>query len=44
MTCRILVSRPGIEPMPTMVEAQSTNHQTAKNAPGTHFEVRILRP
>ena len=31
--CGILVSRPGIEPTPTAVEAQSLNHWTATRVP-----------
>jgi len=30
MACGILVSQPGIEPSPPVVEAQSLNHLTAK--------------
>ena len=33
MACRILVPRPGIEPMPPAVEAQSPNHWTAREVP-----------
>ena len=32
--CRILVPRPGIEPVPPAVEAQSPNRWTAREAPG----------
>ena len=32
-TCRILVARPGIEPVPTPVEAQSFNCWTAREVP-----------
>lgn len=34
--CGSLVSLPGIEPMPTAVEAVSLNHWTAKEVPKTH--------
>ena len=32
-TCGVLVSQPGIEPMPPAVEAQSLNHWTAREVP-----------
>ena len=31
--CRILVPRPGIEPVPPAVEARSPNHWTAREVP-----------
>ena len=34
--CGILVTRPGIEPMPLALEAQSLNHWTAKGNPHFH--------
>ena len=34
MACRILVPRPGIEPMLPAKEAQSLNHWNAKEVPG----------
>ena len=33
MVCGILVSQPGIEPMPPVVEAQSPNHWIAREFP-----------
>ena len=33
MACGILVPRPGIEPVPPAVEAQSLNHLTSREAP-----------
>ena len=33
MACGILVSPPGIEPMPHAMEAQSPNHRTAMEVP-----------
>ena len=33
--CGILVPRPGIEPMPPAVEAQSLNHWTTREVPGS---------
>ena len=35
--CRILVSQPGIEPVPPAVEALSLNHWTTKQVPQGHF-------
>ena len=32
--CRVTVPRPGVEPMPRAVEAQSPNHQTTREVPG----------
>ena len=32
-TCRVLVSQPGIKSVPTVVEAQSLNHWTSREAP-----------
>ena len=36
MACGVLVPRPGIEPAPPAVEAQSLNHWTAREVPGNH--------
>ena len=37
--CGILVPRPGIEPVPPEVEAQSPNHRTAREVPQvTHLK------
>ena len=33
MACRILVPQPGIEPMPSAVEARNLNHWTAREVP-----------
>ena len=38
MACEILVPQPGIEPGPSAVEAQSSNHWTARE-----FLIRIFR-
>ena len=38
MACGILVPRPGIEPAPPALEAQSLNHWTAREAPQASFE------
>ena len=37
MACGILVPRPGIEPSPPALEAQSVNHWTAREVPIFHF-------
>ena len=42
MACRILVPRPGIEPVPHAVEARSPNHWTAREVPIYTFFVRLL--
>ena len=36
LACGILVPPPGIEPMPTAVEAWSLNHWTAREVPVMH--------
>ena len=36
MACGIVVPRPGIEPTPLAVEAQSLNHWTAREVPDLH--------
>ena len=33
VACGILVSQPGVEPMPPAVEVQSLNHWTAREGP-----------
>ena len=38
----ILVPRPGIEPMPPAVEAQSPNQWTALEVPATYFSIRTF--
>ena len=35
---RILVSQPGIKPMPHALEVQSPNHWTAREVPGRRFK------
>ena len=37
--CRILVPRPGIEPVPSAVKALSPNHWTAREFPTSFFNV-----
>ena len=37
MACRILVAQPGIEAMPSAVEAQSLNFWTTREFPKMHF-------
>ena len=37
---RILVPRPGIEPMPLAVKAQSLNHWTTREVPGSYFYIK----
>ena len=42
VACRILVPRPGIEPVPPAVEAQSLKHWTAREAPEVFLILEIL--
>ena len=42
VTCRMLVPRPGIEPMPPAVEAQSPNHWTAREFPLSFYFLLLL--
>ena len=37
MACRILVPRPGINPVPPALEARSLNHWTAREVPMVAF-------
>ena len=39
VTCGILISQPGKEPMPPALEAQSLNHWTAQEALQVFFAV-----
>ena len=39
VTCGILISQPGMEPMPPALEAQSLNHWTAQEALQVFFAV-----
>ena len=39
--CRILVPRPGINPRPPTVEAQSSNHWTAREFPAFFTDIKI---
>ena len=40
--CKILVSQPGIEPMPPAVEAQSLNHWAAREVPVCIYFIYLL--
>ena len=44
MACGILVPRPGIEPVPPMVEAQSPNHWTDRKVPNIDFLKNFILP
>ena len=38
MTCKALVPKPGIAPVPPAVEAWCLNHRTAREVPGLSFQ------
>ena len=40
--CRILVSKPGVEPMTPAGEAQSPNHKTAREVPLHVLQAEII--
>ena len=41
MVCRILVPRPGIEPLPPAKEVQSLNHWTAREVPENSLKQHV---